>query len=257
MKNTKLHFVLGLLIACSFCSCKNGEQTVSEPTVDSATAAGDHILVFSKTAGFRHNSIEAGVAALQKLGQAHNVQVTATEDAAFFTGHSLQKYSAVVFLNTTMDVLNKEQEAAFEAYIQSGGGFAGVHAAADTEYDWPWYNKLVGAYFDSHPETQRAAVDVLDKSHASTSGLPDRWERVDEWYNYKDMNPDVTVLAKVDETSYKGGKNGENHPIIWYHEYDGGRAFYTGLGHTPESFSDTTFLQHLWGGIEYAMGKGE
>lgn len=255
MKNTKLLYVLALSVACGFQSCKNGEKTGSEPTVDIATAQSDRILVFSKTAGFRHESIEAGIAALQKLGQEHQVQVTATEDASFFRGDSLQKYSAVVFLNTTMDVLNREQEAAFEAYIQAGGGFAGIHAAADTEYDWPWYNKLVGAYFESHPETQKAAIDVLDKSHASTEGLPDRWEKVDEWYNYKSMNPDVTVLAKVDETSYKGGKNGDNHPIIWYHAYDGGRAFYTGLGHTPESFSNELFLQHLWGGIAYAMGK--
>jgi cytochrome c len=147
-----------------------------------------------------------------------------------------------------------------EGYIKGGGGFVGVHAAADTEYEWPWYNKLVGAYFKSHPNNpnvRKAVIDVVDKNHRATASLPEKWERSDEWYNYKDINPALKVLAKLDEKSYEGGENADNHPIIWYHEYDGGRAFYTGGGHTEESFSDPVFMQHLLGGIEYAMGEGE
>ncbi|HEU4902692.1 MAG TPA: ThuA domain-containing protein, partial [Flavisolibacter sp.] len=159
---------------------------------------------------------------------------------------------------TTQDVLNADQQVAFQRFIQAGGGFAGVHAAADTEYDWPWYNKLVGAYFLSHPRQQKAVIEVKDKSHISTSFLPDRWERFDEWYNYKSILPDLHVLATLDEKSYEGGQNGDNHPIAWYHEVDGGRAFYTGLGHTKESYTtDTLFLRHLLGGIQYAIGENK
>ncbi|QCR22948.1 ThuA domain-containing protein [Pontibacter sp. SGAir0037] len=237
------------LLALLFTCCYFTEN--DEPVA----AKEDKILVFSKTVGFRHESIPAGVAALKKLGKEHQVQVSATEDAAVFNADSLSQYKVVVFLSTTQDVLNDKQQAAFENYIRKGGGFVGIHAATDTEYNWPWYNKLVGAYFVSHPATQKAAIDVVDHTHASTKALPKRWERVDEWYNFKDMNPDVKVLAKLDEKSYKGGENGDNHPIAWYHEFDGGRAFYTGLGHTTESYSEPLFLQHIWGGIEYVMGK--
>ncbi|SFH25054.1 ThuA domain-containing protein [Pontibacter chinhatensis] len=241
-----------LLLACSAFSCSS---EASEQATATESAQQKRILVFSKTAGFRHESIPAGKAALLQLGQEYNVGVDTTENAAYFTADSLKKYAAVVFLNTTKDVLDETQQEAFKQYIQSGGGFAGVHAASDTEYDWPWYNQLVGAYFTSHPEVQKAAIDVLDKDHLSTSHLPDRWEHTDEWYNFKSMNPKVHVLANLDERSYKGGENGENHPIAWYHEFDGGRAFYTALGHTKESYSDTLFLRHMWGGIRYAMGE--
>lgn len=154
-----------------------------------------------------------------------------------------------------MDVLNPDQQVAFERFIQAGGGYAGVHAAADTEYEWPWYNRLVGAYFLSHPKQQKATIDVRDKNHPSTSFLPDRWERFDEWYNYKSIMPNFRVLVTLDEKTYEGGKNGDNHPIVWYHEVDGGRAWYTGLGHTKESYVDPLFLRHLLGGIRYEIGN--
>lgn len=214
------------------------------------------VLVFSKTAGWRHDSIEPAIAALRALGAANAFAVTATEDAGHFM--DLSRYAAVVFLNTTLDVLDDAQQAAFEAYIQQGGGFVGVHAAADTEYDWPWYAGLVGAYFDSHPQVQPANVLVTDRQHPSTAGLPRRWNHTDEWYNYK-ANPraDVHVLAVVAEKSYEGGAMGHDHPIAWAHHYDGGRAWYTGLGHTTESYSDSNMLQHLLGGIEWAAGYAE
>lgn len=213
------------------------------------------ILVFSKTAGFRHESIAAGKIAIIKLGKENGFLVDTTESENYFTEDSLKKYKAVVFLSTTGNILNAPQQIAFERYIQAGGGFTGVHAAADTEYDWEWYGKMVGGYFMSHPKTQQAIVNVTDRVNAASSHLPVKWKRTDEWYNYKNLNPNVKVLASLDETSYEGGKNGTNHPIAWYHQYDGGRAFYTGMGHTSESFADPLYLKHLLGGIKYAIGN--
>jgi cytochrome c len=217
----------------------------------------DNILVFSKTAGFYHESIPTGVKAIQLLGSQHGFNVDTTRDSKFFTPETLRKYKAVVFLSTTGNVLDDEQQAAFEAYIQAGGGFVGVHAATDTEYDWPWYNKLVGAYFLNHPNrpnVREAEMDVVDPSHISARNLPARWKRTDEWYNFKSIYSGIKPILKLDETSYQGGQNGKDHPIAWYHFYDGGRSFYTGGGHTHESFSEPLFLQHLLGGIQFAMG---
>jgi glucose/arabinose dehydrogenase/cytochrome c551/c552 len=215
------------------------------------------VLVFSKTAGFRHGSIVPGKLAIMKLGQENNFAVDTTEDASKFTDAVLKEYNAVVFLNTTGDVFNNVQQAAFERYIQSGGGFMGIHAATDCEYNWPWYGKLVGAYFKGHPKNQTARLNVIDKSHPSTSHLPDVWERVDEWYNFKKApsKDDVKVLVTIDESSYQGGDNGEWHPMVWYHDYDGGRSFYTEFGHTNESFADPNYLKHILGGIKYAIGN--
>lgn len=220
-------------------------------------AAADRILVFHKTAGFYHNSIPGAVEAIKKLGQANDIAVDASEDATLFDTENLRKYKAIVFLSTTGDILNDSQQDAFQQYIRGGGGFAGIHAAADTEYDWPWYNQLVGAYFKSHPKPQTATVAVVDKRHPSTHHLPDKWTRADEWYNYKNIVPGLKVLCKLDETTYEGGENGEEHPIAWYRDFDGGRSFYTGGGHTDEAFSEPEFLQHLLGGIQYAMGTAK
>jgi type 1 glutamine amidotransferase len=128
----------------------------------------------------------------------------------------------------------------------------GIHAATDTEYDWPWYNKLAGAYFESHPKQQNAVLQVVNNTHPPTSFLPNRWQRYDEWYNFKKPEPDVKVLLKIDETTYEGGKMNNNHPMAWYHAYDGGRAFYTALGHTDASYSEPLFLRHVLAGIQYA-----
>jgi cytochrome c len=215
------------------------------------------VLVFSKTSGYRHASIAAGKVAIMKLGRENGFDVDTTEDARYFTEDTLKNYSAVIFLSTTMDVLNNYQEADFERYIQAGGGFVGIHAATDTEYDWGWYGRLVGANFLSHPKNQQATLNVVDQEHISTKHLPKQWSRFDEWYNFKNLNPDVKVLIKIDEKSYEGGKNGDNHPMAWYHEYDGGRAFYTALGHTDESYSEENFLKHLLGGLKYAIGDKE
>lgn len=213
------------------------------------------LLVFSKTTAHRHSSIPHGKRAILQLGIENGFAVDTTEDASKFTTDNLKKYDAVVFLITTGNhLLNEEQKEAFQQYIRSGGGFVGIHGASDAEYEWEWYGKLVGGRFEGHPPTQQAKVQVVDKNHLSTKDLPQVWERTDEWYNFKDLNPDVHVLLKLDETSYKGGKHNNNHPVAWCHNYDGGRAFYTELGHTEESYSEPLYLKHLLGGIKYAMG---
>lgn len=213
------------------------------------------VLVFTKTTAHRHSSIPAGLQAIITLGKENGFVVDTTEDAEKFTYKNLKKYDAVVFLITTgNNLLNAKQKEAFQKYIQSGGGFVGVHGASDAEYDWQWYGQLVGGRFEGHPPTQTAKVIVVDNSHPATKNLPPVWERTDEWYNFKNLSPDIHVLLKLDETSYKGGKHGNNHPIAWYHSFDGGRAFYTELGHTEESYTEPLFLQHLLGGIQYAMG---
>ncbi|MEU2432755.1 ThuA domain-containing protein [Streptomyces sp. NPDC007861] len=214
------------------------------------------VLVFSKTAGFRHDSIPTGVAALKELGAGSNITVDATEEAAQFTTSNLARYDAVVFLSTTGDVLNADQQKAFENYVATGGGYMGVHAAADTEYDWGFYGGLVGAYFHSHPQIQKATVRVEDHDHPATSHLEGAWERTDEWYNYR-TNPrgQARILATLDETTYQGGTMKGDHPIAWCQTYQGGRAFYTGGGHTKESYAEPAFRQHLLGGLRYASGQ--
>jgi type 1 glutamine amidotransferase len=219
--------------------------------------AQDAVLVFSRTKGYRHASIGAGKLAIMKLGQENKFRVDTTEDANAFTAANLKKYKTVIFLSTTGNVLDTLQQEAFEQYIRKGGGYVGVHAAADTEYNWPWYNQLCGAYFLSHPKQQNADVVVIDKKHPSTKGLPDRWKRFDEWYSYKNIVAGPTVLAKLDEKTYQGGANGDNHPIAWYRNFDGGKSFYTGLGHTDESYVEPLFLEHLLGGIRWTMGKAK
>ncbi|MDR6784428.1 type 1 glutamine amidotransferase [Pedobacter africanus] len=219
-----------------------------------ATAKKKRILVFSKTAGFYHQSIPAGIAAIQQLGRENDFEVDTTKNAALFTLKNLKKYAAVVFLSTTGDVFDEGQQAAFEQYIKAGGGYAGIHAATDTEYGWPWYGKLAGAWFISHPAQQVATLNVINTKTIATRHLPEAWKRKDEWYNFKAINPDLKVLIKIDESSYKGGANGDNHPMSWYHDFDGGRSFYTALGHVEESYTDPLFLKHILGGIQYAMG---
>ncbi|MHB1921555.1 MAG: ThuA domain-containing protein, partial [Chitinophagaceae bacterium] len=211
------------------------------------------ILVFTKTAGYHHASIPDGIKAIQKLGEEHRFLVDTTTNANQFNEDSLKKYAAVVFLNTTGEVLNNYQQADFERYIQAGGGFVGVHAATDCGYTWPWYGKLVGAYFNGHPQPQNALVKVVDKNFPATKGLPDQWTRKDEWYNFRNFNPQVHVLVTLDEKSYQGGKMGNFHPVVWYHHFDGGRAFYMEFGHTRASYQGLNFLHLLLGGIQYAM----
>ena len=239
-------------------SGSSGPSGSSGASESKKPSAGERVLVFSKTAGFRHDSIPEGVAAVKSLGAANGFRVDATEDAGAFSSRNLARYDAVVFLSTTGDVLNEAQQRAFEGYIKRGGGYVGIHAAADTEYDWEFYGGLAGAYFQSHPAIQPARIEVEDRAHPATSHLGESWNRTDEWYNYRSNPRDrAHVLASLDESSYNGGSMSGDHPIAWCQEYRGGRAFYTGSGHTKESYADPAFQQHLLGGIQWAVGAAE
>ena len=215
------------------------------------------VLVFCKTAGYHHSSIAVGIVAIQKLGAENNFNVDTSTDANKINLENLKQYKAVIFLSTTGDILNDEQQEAFQKYIEAGGGFMGIHAATDCEYDWPWYGNLVGAYFGGHPAQQMATLNIVDTKDPSTKDLPNPWQRKDEWYSFKWMAKGLHELITIDEKSYDLGKIAPmgHHPMAWYHEYDGGRSFYTELGHTEESFADPLYLQHILGGIKYAMGK--
>ena len=250
--------------ACSTSSSRNLDTVVPASSAAAApnaacalpaAPAGSRVLVFSLTKGFRHASIPDGIAAVQALGAAHGFAVEATEDATAFSDQSLGRFAAVVFMSTTGDVLDSAQQAAFQRYIRGGKGFVGVHSATDTEYDWPWYGQLVGAYFKRHPAVQEAKIDVRDRTHLATKCLPAVWNRRDEWYDFRAQPPaDAKILLTIDETSYSGGTMGAVHPMAWSRTFDGGRTFYTELGHTSESFKDQAYLDHLAGGILWAMG---
>lgn len=230
-----------------------GSTFQNQPAAESQTDAAFKVLVFTKTTGFRHGSIDEGIAAVEALGTAHNFTVDKSEDASLFTDANLSQYAVVIFLNTTGDILNADQQAAFERFIQSGKGFVGIHSATDTEYGWAWYGGLVGSYFNGHPAVQEATVKIVDDTHPSTSFLSGDWIRSDEWYNFNpDPTDDVNVLLRVDESTYSGGGMGDFHPIAWYQTYDGGRSWYTGMGHTDDTYGEPLFRQHLLGGILWA-----
>jgi len=239
MKKT-LPYLLFPLCCILLCSCSSQEKKV---------------LLFSKTEAFRHSSIEDAVISIKNLLETKNIQITTTEDANYFTEDSLKNYATVIFLNTTGNVLNNLQQADFERYIQAGGGFVGIHAATDTEYNWPWYNQLVGAYFDGHPAIQKANLTCIKKDEACCQNVPKVWTLNEEWYNFKSINPEIEVLMTIDESSYIGGTHEAEHPVVWKHEFDGGRSFYTAIGHNAETFEDPIYQQQLFAGIEFAIGN--
>jgi type 1 glutamine amidotransferase len=227
----------------------------ASPPANAADTPYD-VLVFSKTAGFRHDSIPQGIQLIRELGAANSFTVTATEDAAQFNAGNLSQFEAVVFLNTTGDVLNATQQTAFENYIRAGGGYVGVHSAADTEYDWPFYGELMGAYFASHPAIQQVTERVENRAHAATQHLNATWVRTDELYNYRtNVRSSARVLATLDESTYSGGSMGGDHPHTWCKAYQGGRSFYTGNGHTQASYGEANFRSMILGGIRYAANR--
>jgi type 1 glutamine amidotransferase len=225
---------------------------------DAATtcACPFHVLLFSKTAAYRHDSIPAATAALMAMQTAGGYLADATEDATRFSATGLAGYDVVVFLLTTGDVLDDAEQTAFEAWVRAGGGYVGVHSASDTEYDWTFYGQLVGAYFSDHPAIQPATVHIEQPGHPIMTGLPNPWKRTDEWYNFR-SNPraNVTVLATLDETTYSGGTMGSDHPITWAHEDLGGRAFYTAMGHAADAYSEPAFRQMLLAALRWAAHR--
>ncbi len=223
--------------------------------VDPPIATPLNILIYSRTAGYRHKSIEDGVKMINDLAALYGYTVEHTELPTEFNDEKLAQFDVVVFLSTSGDVLDDTQQLAFEKYIRNGGGYVGIHGASATEYDWPWYGKLVGAVFTKHPAIQEATINITSPQHICMHDVPNPWVRTDEWYNFKDVQTGLTMLATVDESTYEGGEMGENHPLIWCHEFDGGRSFYTAIGHTKESFSEPAFISHVHRGILWAAGR--
>ena len=232
-----------------------------------ARAEQFNALLFTKTAGYHHESINAGVDAVQDIARLHYFQVFWTADASVFKDEELAKYQVVIFLLTTGDVLDQAQQAALERFVRKGGGFVGVHSASDTEYEWPWYTKMVGHLFHRHPVVQTAFIDVKDRNFPGMERFPQRFLWTEEWYEFKPpLSDQLHYLLAVDDRSYRTTPNqgpqrsagvGDLHPMSWYQNYDGGRAFYTGLGHLPATYSDALFRHHLYGGIYWAAtGKG-
>ena len=234
---------LGLLLLVAACGSHDDGGAASQRTPERFRA-----LVFTKTTGFRHDSIPDGVAAIRRLGRRHAFAVDTTADAARFTRRSLAHYAVVIFLSTTgTPIKDPEQRRALEGYIERGGGFVGVHAASDTRGDWPWYEGLVGARFEHHePGTPARTVRVTDRRTAAARGLPARWRRTDEWYEFRSRpRGRVHLLAELDET----------RPLAWCQRYDGGRSVYTAMGHTKASYAEPRFVGHLLGAIEMAAGR--
>ena len=212
------------------------------------------VLVITETKGFVHRAaIKSGKELIKKIGVENNFNVYHSNNSNAITAKNLEEISTIIFLNTTSDILNADEQKVMEDFIKGGKGFVGIHSAADTEYKWNWYGRLVGGYFKNHPPgTSYATIETMNNNHVSTKHLDDKWEIKDEWYNYYNLNPDINILLNLDESTYYGGTHGENHPITWYHQFDGGRAFYTGLGHLAKTYSDQRFIKLLTGGILYA-----
>lgn len=245
MKNLmKIFLFLSIFITLSACSAQQSNQETKTQTV----------LVFSKTEGYRHDSISDGITLFKSFATENaGLEVISTEDATQLKTADLEKISAIVFLNTTGDVLTEAQQNALKEFIQQGGGFMGIHAATDTEYGWAWYGQMIGARFTSHPAIQEATLHVLSSNHPSTTHLPDKWIRSDEWYNFRNIQEHINPLINLDESTYEGGENGKSHPAAWYHTFEGGHIFYTAGGHTSESYGDSLFIEHLRGGLEYIL----
>lgn len=226
------------------------------------------VLMITETTIWHHESIDQGIIAIKELGATHNFEVSRQQKGIPITSDILNPYDVVIFLSTTGDIFNEEEQAAFEKFIQSGKGYVGIHAASDTEYEWEWYTKLVGRMFRIHPEQQTAKLNFIDKNFPGLEHFPDSLLFTDEWYDFHEEKvTDLNYLITIDENSYdpkadwgeraKSDGMGEFHPLSWYHEFDGGRSFYTALGHIEKVFENHWFLEHLYGGIYYAAtGKG-
>jgi type 1 glutamine amidotransferase len=224
------------------------------------------VLVFTRTIGYRHEAIPEGIKAFVELGEKNNWSVTCTEDSTLFTDDFLRRFKVVVFLLTGGDILNEEQQSAFQRYVKSGGGLVTVHTGTYTLQSWPWFNHLIGGRFTAHPPEQNATLVIEDHNHPAVNFLPDSiWIRKDEWYSF-DNNPrgSARILVSVLENTYNieddrwfKGVNMRmgDHPVVWCHENEGGRVFQTALGHSTESYRDSLFRQHLKGAVEWAGRK--
>ena len=224
------------------------------------------VLVLAVPEKWHRDCLPVARQSFEEMARRHQFGLTWADAAGALEG-DLRKYAVIVFLNTPSEALNDAQRRSFEAYVHAGGGFVGVHMAAATKREWPWYERLLGRSFRIHPYIQTAILHVTDRNFPATMAVPDRWVWTDEWYEFDDaLVPDLHVVLTVDETTYDPTKiwpgqqaagMGAFHPIAWYHLFEGGRSFVTALGHLPEAYLNPTFLDHLYGGIYWAAtGRG-
>ncbi|WP_268125200.1 ThuA domain-containing protein [Roseivirga pacifica] len=240
---------LSLLLIAFSLSCQTQQQK--------------HILIYTKNGeGFVHDNIEASVNALKKLSAENNYTTEVTADPTFFTPENLAKFDCIIFSNTNNEAFdNQAQRDAFQQYTQSGGGFVGIHSAAGSERDWPWFWAVVGGKFVRHPALQPFEMKVLDQQNPATNFLGETWQWEDEVYYLDNLNPDIHVLLAADLRTVEDDSKDEFHrnrfgnytPLAWVHQFDGGRQFFTALGHKSEYYSDPVFLKHLLGGIQWVL----
>jgi hypothetical protein len=219
-------------------------------------------LLVTTTRGWHHEALHYGVVALNELAEKKEFDLTLLQDPNSITDKNLTQYQVIIFLHTTGDIFDSLQQKVMERFIQAGKGFVGIHSASDTEYDWAWYTKLVGRMFTIHPPTQPAKLKVVDAKFPGLQGFADGGLWTDEWYEFSpEKAQGLNYILSVDESTYdvkvqwgekKGTGMGTMHPIAWYHNFDGGRSFYTALGHVPANFKDNAFLEHIYAGIRWA-----
>jgi hypothetical protein len=227
-----------------------------------ATPDAPRILIFSHTTGYRHASIEPAVTALRAMADRNGMVAVASEDPTVFSREGLQEVDAIVLLSNSSrkddpasDFFTEPQRAAFQAFVRRGGGVVAIHAAADSHYYWPWYGRMIGARFQSHPPgTPSGTIRVVDSSHEATAQLPATATRADEWYYFEDFNPETHLLVTLDPASIDQPDVNPN-PVSWAHVFEGGRIFYTAMGHTPESYSEPLFLRHVENGLSWVLAR--
>lgn len=259
-KLTPLSFILIAVITIStlsFCTTPAYAQEIEWEEVN--------ILLYTKNGkGFVHDNIPNSIEAIKALGEEYGFTVDATEDPADFTEDNLKKYDAIVFSNTNNEVFDTDaQKVAFMRYIQAGGGFVGIHSASGTEREWKWFKQLLGGTFLWHEPYQKFTVKILDHGHPSLAHLPARWEKEDECYYLSEMNLDLNILAVNDMSTLtipdkkkrqQPKTFGDIFPSVWSQEFDGGRQWYTSLGHSKEDYKDPDFRKHILGGIQSVIG---
>ena len=231
-----------------------------------ATPKAKRVLVYTRNGltlegkkGFVHDNIASSVAAIQELGRDNGFGVDASEDPNAFTDDNLKQYDALVFANSNNEILETEaQKAALQHYIHAGGGFVGIHSACGSMRQWPWFWAMLGGTFDRHPTLQPFTLKVVDHTNPSTAFLKETWQWTDEFYYVKQMPPDLHILLAGDLSTLNDPakpKDKETQPLAWCHEFEGGRCWYTALGHKQEHYSDPDYRRHILGGILWAMGE--
>jgi type 1 glutamine amidotransferase len=251
MKKTTLFGILVFWLLGGICACHPAEP--------------GSILIYTKNGeGYVHDNIAASVAAMEKICEAEGMLTEVSDDPDVFTPENLARFDALIFANTNNKGFNTEaQKKAFQEYIRGGGGFMAIHSSNATERDWPWYRAMVGGKFLRHPPHQEFEVLVTDPAHPSTSHLPERWTVRDECYYSYHLNPDIHVLLTADlntiedeqKSEYPGEVFGSQFPLCWCHEFEGGRQWYTALGHDIEFYEDPLFVEHLRGGLRWVLDK--